>query len=268
MATIDIARTYVDGEVLFASDLDTIIDTVEYFLNTTKLTDDNIANGSITGSLKLVNASVTNAKMATDSVATSNIEDAAVTAAKINTSAVTTDKINNAAVTNAKLANDSIDSANIINGSVTRVKLAAPNYVISSSGSGFFSTTSTTAVAVTNLTVTLTLTGRPVLIQLIPDNSATSDGTYPAFVGVQPNSPAGTTGEAIFYLYKDSSLFSTVSFKKTNESTYSGSMYLSPGCVSFIDSSASTGSSTYAVYSAVSSASSRCQHCKLIAIEL
>lgn len=265
MSTLDITRSYLDGEILFASDLDAIIDAVELFLNTTKLTDDNIADGGITGSLKLVSASVTNAKLAASAVGTTNIVDAAVTTAKINTSAVTTAKINDGAVTAAKLATDSIDSANILDGAVTRAKLAAPNYVLSTSGTGSFSTTSGSVTAVTNATVTITKTGRPVLILLVPDESTTnaritiSDSSY----------TAGVALEGSFYLYKDSTVYANIYLTFTYPSGTFASHSYGPGTLMFVDTSGTTGSTVYALRcSAGGGATVAVQYSKLFAIEL
>lgn len=94
MATLDVTRDYSDGEILTEADLDAFLDDLEAFINVTKLNDDNLQNNGITGSLKLLTASVTAAKLATDSVTTAKIEN----------NAITTTKILNEAVTAAKLA--------------------------------------------------------------------------------------------------------------------------------------------------------------------
>lgn len=65
-----------------------------------------------------------------------------------------------------------IPTGGIANLAVTRVKQAAVGQQVSAS-SGAYSNISTTVVDVTNLTVTITTTGRPVMIGLMPDSSAT-----------------------------------------------------------------------------------------------
>lgn len=67
------------------------------------------------------------------------------------------------------------------NAGVTRPMLAALGQQISSS-CGAFSSTSSSYIDVTNLTVTITTTGRPVFIGLIPDGTTSS-----AFVGASAN---------------------------------------------------------------------------------
>lgn len=100
MPTLTVTKSYSDGAVLNASDLDDIISSIETLINTTGLDDDNIQNSGITASTKLVDGSISAAKIATS----------AVTTAKINDAAVTTDKIADAAVTAAKLATAAINT--------------------------------------------------------------------------------------------------------------------------------------------------------------
>ena len=79
---------------------------------------------------------------------------------------ILTANINDLAVTTAKI-NDL---------AVTKGKLAALGQQVSSS-SGTFSMSSTSYADVTNLTVTITTTGRPVLIFMQPDGSTNSDSS-------------------------------------------------------------------------------------------
>lgn len=64
-----------------------------------------------------------------------------------------------------------VTTSKLANNAVTRAKEAAVGQQVSSS-SGAFSTSSTTFVDVTNLTVTITTTGRPVVLMFYPDGSA------------------------------------------------------------------------------------------------
>jgi hypothetical protein len=104
MATLSITKAWADGEVLLEADLDNIKDDVETFLNTTKINDDNIQNAGITASSKLIDASISTAKLANLAITTAKIDDLAVTTGKLAASAVTTAKITDANVTKAKLA--------------------------------------------------------------------------------------------------------------------------------------------------------------------
>lgn len=98
MATLSITKQWANGEVLLEADLDYIKSDIETFLNTTKINDDNIQAGGITGSTKLVDLSVTVGKLATDSVSTAKILDSNVTTAKIADLNVTYAKLAAAAV--------------------------------------------------------------------------------------------------------------------------------------------------------------------------
>jgi len=98
MATLTITKSYVENEVLSASDIDNIINSVEAFVNTTGLNDDNINSESITASSKIKTASIT----------TSKIADSAVTTAALGTDSILTPKINNSAVTANKIADNTL----------------------------------------------------------------------------------------------------------------------------------------------------------------
>lgn len=171
MPTLSITKTYADGEVLFESDLDSIKNDIETFLNTTKIDDDNIQDAGITASSKLIDGTITTGKLGAASVTTAKIADLAVTTGKIADSAVTTAKINDSAVTTAKINDLAVTTAKIADGAVTYAKRGTLNYQLSSS-SGSFSTSSTSYTAITNLTASITTNGRPVFVSMVPAESA------------------------------------------------------------------------------------------------
>jgi len=91
-------------------------------------------------------------------------------------------------VSTAKLANGSVTTSKLgtITGAITQADLAtrpsptptaAAGGIAQSSSSGSFTTVSATFVAVTNLSVTLTTTGRPVNL-LITSDGTTSDSAF------------------------------------------------------------------------------------------
>ena len=84
---------------------------------------------------------------------------------------IVTGGITDLAVTSAKLAANSVITAKILDANVTKAKLAALGQQISSS-SGVFTSTSTSPVDVTNLSVNITTTGRPVWVGMISDGTA------------------------------------------------------------------------------------------------
>ncbi len=85
-----------------------------------------------------------------------------------------------------------VTTAKLVAGAVTRPKLAALGQQVSASSAGF-TTVSTTFVDVTNLSVTLTTTGRPVVVALLSDGAGT-----PAYVGAGITSVAGPNDNAQF----------------------------------------------------------------------
>lgn len=82
-----------------------------------------LATDSVT-TIKIANLAVTDAKLAADSVITAKIANLAVTDTKLAADSVTTAKIAGLAVTDAKLAADSVTTAKILNSNVTTAKIA------------------------------------------------------------------------------------------------------------------------------------------------
>lgn len=83
-------------------------------------------------------------------------------------------------ITTSQVANAAITTALIADGSVTRPKLAALAQQISSS-SGSYANSSLSPVAITNLTVTITTSGRPVMLMLQDDGTIGS--SYVGYFG-------------------------------------------------------------------------------------
>lgn len=124
MGQLDVRRTYADGDILLAADLDAFLNDIETFVNVTKLNDDNIQESGITGSEKLVNASVTTGKLANASLTTDKYVNLSVTAAKLAADSVTTSKILDANVTTAKLAPLAVTNDKVADGTLTAIKFA------------------------------------------------------------------------------------------------------------------------------------------------
>lgn len=148
MSQIIVQTTHAANTELTEDNLDVIRDSIETFVNITKLGDDNIQDAGITASSKIVDGTITAAKIA----------PSAATAAKITAANVTTAKLDSTCVTTAKLAANA----------VTNAKLADFNYSVSSDIG--FSTTSTSDTLVA--TVSITTNGRPVRIALFPGSSS------------------------------------------------------------------------------------------------
>jgi hypothetical protein len=160
---LQVTRNYSDANTLTEAQLDAAFDSLETWANTTKLDSTNIQTGGI---------------------ATANYAALSVDAAALGASAVTTSKINDLAVTTGKLAA----------GAVTRAKLDSVGQQVSSS-TATFQTTSSSVIDLTNATVTITTTGRPVWIGL-----QAGDGSNVGKIKVS----GGANANAIFLLKRDS----------------------------------------------------------------
>jgi len=173
MPTLSISKTYRDGDVLFEADLDSIKSSIETFINTTKLDDDNIQDNGITGSTKLIDSTITSAKFAAESITATLLDTNAVTTAKIGESAVTTAKINDLAVTTAKIADLNVTTAKLAAGAATTVKKQSPT-VEQSAGTGASGVTvnSTSFTLVDD--VSITTTGGPLFCLVGPKSGTLS----------------------------------------------------------------------------------------------
>lgn len=165
-------------------------------------------------------------------------------------------------VSGTTLGFGTIATAGIADGAVTAAKKAAVGQQLSSS-SGFFSTTSTSYTDATNLSVSLTTTGRLVFIGLISDGSGSGGGTI--------NSSDSTINQSTsnFKILRGSTEVGRYSLAHTitSGSTLSSSI---PCSSVFTFEAPSAGTYTYKlqVQSAVSTTTSRISLCKLIAFEL
>lgn len=151
MPSLSIEKTYQDGVTPTSSDLDNICDSLEVFLNVTKLGSDNIADNSITASSTLVAGSITADKIQNLAVTTAKIADNAATAAKFATGAVTTAKIIDANVTTAKIAASAVTSAKLADNAITAAKKATQAKVtatgtVNSTGTPVYGGTATVSV--------------------------------------------------------------------------------------------------------------------------
>jgi len=133
-----------------------------------------ILNSNVTTD-KIANLNVTEGKIATGAVTAAKIGTNAVTAVKILASNVTEAKIATGAVTVNKIGSNAVTTVKISNANVTRAKLESVGQQVSSSSSNY-QMSSGTFTAVTNLSVTITTTGRPVMLMLISDASAGLSG--------------------------------------------------------------------------------------------
>jgi hypothetical protein len=256
MPTLTTTRTYVTGSILYKSDLDTFLNSIETFINTTKIGDSNIQGAGISGNLKLAEASISSAKILADAVITTKIADSAVTAEKINTDAVTTAKIldanvttakiNDLAVTTAKILDANVTTAKIANGTVTVANLATSIETRTASDIAAAQAITTSIVDLTNSATTITATGvRPILI-IVRNNSSGSNTNV--FEQVPETTGIGdvVAGIANLYLYKNSVLLTQLGGFRWFMNTFgTGSMQIPATFFNFIDTTVSAGSNEY-----------------------
>lgn len=206
MKTLKYSSTFILG--LFFGSIGVV--SASYIIPDNSVSTAKIVNLAVTSG-KIASGAVGNTQLASNSVATGNIQANAVTSTQIASGAVGNSQlasnavgsanIQSGAVGNAQLASNSVATANIqtdavttstiADQNVTQAKLAARSTgttvgaggIAVSNSSGSFTTTSTSFVDVTNLSVTITTTGRPVSVFIINDGG-----------GVQTNfSVANTT---------------------------------------------------------------------------
>lgn len=125
-----------------------------------------------------------------------------------------------------------ITTAQLANASVTHAKLSAFDLQASSTIS--FSTTSLSYVPVTGLSITITTTGRPVYVLLVPDGSGTEGYLF------------NNGADVSIGIRRDSQ--SPYFFETSMKAGTGAILVLPPGAISAIDGAATAGSHTYQVY--------------------
>ncbi len=139
----------------------------------------------------------------------------------------------------ASIASNAVTTPKIINGAVTLPKMAAPNMVVTAS-SGSFTNSSISAVLVTNLSATITTSGKPVSISFQADNSSSF-------------SSIGQNGiNTLFYIVIDGSFLTNYGFQLNSGGFHS----IPPGCLNYIDPAPSPGVHTYELWNSNNSGAS------------
>lgn len=181
MSTLTLTKNYADSTILFADDFDVWLTELETFINTTKLTDDNIQDAGLTASTIIADSTISTSLIASSAITAAKIADDTVISTNITAANVTTAKLATDAVTTAKLAADAVTTAKITDSVITRSKFYTANYT-SATQSPNPSTVSatTTATTVAGLTATITTSGKPVEIRVFPTTplSTTQPGSF------------------------------------------------------------------------------------------
>ena len=275
MATLTVTKNYADATILLSTDLDDIISSLETFFNTTQLSDENFQTSSITASEKIANDSITGDKMAS-AIADGTTVQYSSSQFSVVSASIDSTMLASSSVTGAKVADDAITAAKIsASAAITHAKRASravttdgtdpgAGGISKSASCSAFSTTSGTNTDVTNLAVTLTTNGRPVMIFLESDGSGTASG-----IG---GSTADYQITFTLDLIRDGSttVYDTYFKLPRNPDSYSGTMegYIPPSSILHIDPVAS-GTYTYKVQVAKSGITTfKMNYTRLVALEL
>lgn len=158
-----------------------------------------------------------------------------------------------------------IQTANIADGAVTNVKLGPLNYFKTSS-SGTFTVTGPNNNPVTNLSGSLTTSGKPVMVMLQPDGTVSTVGNMQTTAG-SVGSVSGGSGAlpALVQILNGATVIASFIFQGNNGSTF----YMPPSA-QFVDTSVigTPGTYTYSVNLGTNAQTSQMINCVLIAYEL
>lgn len=165
--------------------------------------------------------------------------------------------------TGLQVKDDSIDTIHLKDAVVTRAKQAALTAQVSSSSSGAFTTTSTSYTDITNMSVSITTTGRPVLIMVHGNGSGSEDGYFGILY-------AGESAYGHIKLVRASTDVVVVSFGTEVTGASNVSFRIPGSSFSYIDQPGA-GTYTYKLQAKVSTDTSRtfsASQLKLVAVEL
>jgi len=156
-------------------------------------------------------------------------------------------------------------SANVIqvkNGGITKPKLAALGQQLSGS-CGTFTGSGINIAAVTNLSVTITTTGRPVMIQVIPEQYALGANS---FIRVEST---GTITEMTVSVLRGATTIANIGLGGLYADGGTNNITYPPSAVTYVDTP-SAGTYTYSVYyeQTLSASSTTWSNCKLLVYEL
>lgn len=155
--------------------------------------------------------------------------------------------IANQAVTTTQIANQTIQNNNMQNRALQI-----------SSSSGSFSTSSGSYVQITNFSLSITTSGNPVMIKIIPDGSSGAGGSS-ASIGA--NSPSGVVSQTVVFVQRGGTTIAAFNISTLN------SNFFPPGVIEYYDPVAA-GTYTYTIGMAlVSGSACGCLNSKMIVRE-
>lgn len=222
MPTANFTENYAANTTLTKAQLTALVNSIEAFLNTTKLDQDNIQTGGIsTGNL--ANEAVTADKLAA-AVAGDGLAGGAGTALSVNVDDSTIEI--------------SSDSLQVKDGGITQAKLVDRNEAVTSSSGTFLHASTSAYEDVTNLSTSFTTNGRPVEISLIPDGTSN-------VASIRCTNTDGGTPQVTVKVLRDATSVGEVFMRSTVTSTTQHADWL-PGGIIMRDKP-SAGTYTYKV---------------------
>lgn len=204
---------------------------------------------STAGAMSYVNTDNSTVEISSNTL---RVKDQGITAAKIANGTITnTQMAAGAAVAN--IGTGGIGTTQLAAGAVTQAKLAALPYTLGGSTGGF-TTSSTSPDGVTNGTVVITSTGRPMWIGMVSDGS------------VSACSFGNTNGQSSVFTIKDGSTAIAV-YQMTSSA---GQTDVPGSSLNFVQVAPVAGTRTYTIYINTNNASGSAYlaACKLLAYEL
>lgn len=175
-------------------------------VSTSLITDSAVTTSKINNlavtSAKIATGNVTATQLGTDAVETVKIKNLNVTVAKLATDSVETVKIKNLNVTAGKLAVDSVETSKIKALNVTRPKLVAVGQQIATVITSSWPAPSTSFTDMPNQSITITSTGRPIIIGVTPQDPDTN-GPGVITCGLNAGGSSGKFYEGFIQLVRD-----------------------------------------------------------------
>lgn len=254
MAQLNVRRLYAPETTLTQEQIDAFNDDIETFLNEIGITDDNINDVQIDGDAKFIDGTVTAITINNNAITTAKLADLAVTEAKVADGAVSTVKILDGAVTNDKIAPESITTAKLDDAVINNIDIA-PSYAVSGALAANYTSMTDPANLedITNGSVTITTSGKPVIIGLTADEATAGQFRIYRNAGEVNNQVSfGIT------IYRDGTKLTTVAqtvsarpFFTTGGSS-AGELAITdlyiPNCgMFFVDTDAEAGEHTYTI---------------------
>lgn len=274
MPTLTLTKNYADSTLLLADDFDVFLDELELFLNTTGLSSNNFLALGITGELKLLDNSISAAKLQSNALTTAKIDDESIDTAQINALAVTTAKLTDSCVTTAKINTGAVTNAKIAAANITTPKFSyTTNLHISqlADASAVEGANTRTYASITGNTEktlgssTVTTSGRPVHIWLSHKpmtltatftdvsvgSTLSADDGFSGLTGIDIVSTAATNSAVsslgcIFTLNRDGTPIYSTKLQSHMNIINPNHAVTYPGCMQFIDQPAA-GTYVYTV---------------------